>query len=425
MKHTLAKESIWHPFTQERIADKPLEVAAAKDEFLYLKDERKLIDGISSWWTINHGHCHPAIVSAIQEQVAQLDHVIFAGFTHAPAQRVAENVLSLLGPHFAKVFFSDNGSTAVEIAVKMALQYHYNLGKPKRALVALEGAFHGETFGAMSVSSRHGFDDAFVDHLFPIVRLPVPNAENLETCKQLLMQYQEENGVAAFIFEPLLMGAGGMIVYASEVLDELIGFCKQQGILTIADEVMTGFGRTGLVFAVDHLRHKPDIICLAKGLTGGVLPLSLTVCTQEIYEAFYSMDKRKAFYHGHSFTGNPIASAAALASTTLALQEDFLPRLQALSNKQREFVDKYQDRSLDLSVRSCGTVLAINFPTQSSLGYFSDLKEKLISFFMEREIFIRPLGHVLYAMPPYCISEESMTRIHSAFEEAIELYYEK
>jgi adenosylmethionine---8-amino-7-oxononanoate aminotransferase len=424
MRHKSASDGIWHPYTQERTADKPLEVAWARDEFLYLKDGRKLIDGISSWWTINHGHCHPAIVSAVQEQVASLDHVIFAGFTHAPAQRVAENVLSLLGPHFAKVFFSDNGSTAVEIAVKMALQYHYNLGNSKRVLVALEGAFHGETFGAMSVSSRHGFDDAFVDHLFPILRLPVPNKENLETCKQLLKQYEEENGVAAFIFEPLLMGAGGMIVYHAEVLEELLVFCKEQGILTIADEVMTGFGRTGLTFAVDHLRQKPDIICLAKGLTGGVLPLALTVCTQEIYEAFYSTDKRKAFYHGHSFTGNPIASAAALASTTLAMQDDFLPTLQALALRQKQFVDQCQDRGLDLSVRSCGTVMALNFPTQSSQGYFSDIKEKLISFFMEREIFIRPLGNVLYAMPPYCATEETMNRIHSAFEEAIALYYE-
>jgi adenosylmethionine-8-amino-7-oxononanoate aminotransferase len=425
MNNSFSTGNIWHPYTQERISEKPLEVKAANNEFLVLKDGRRLIDGISSWWTINHGHCHPHIVSAIQDQVARLDHVIFAGFTHEPARVLADNILKLLGSHFAKVFFSDNGSTAVEIGVKMALQYFFNQGVNKKTIVALEGAFHGETFGAMSVSSRHGFDEAFVNHLFPVKRLPIPNSDNLESCKKLLLQWNQEEGLAAFIFEPLLMGAGGMIVYQATILEELLSFCKANGILTIADEVMTGFGRTGLTFAVDYLNTKPDIICLAKGLTGGVLPLSLTVCTQVVYEAFYSMDKRKAFYHGHSFTGNPIAAAAGVASTQLAMQADFLPRLQNITLKQRGFVEKFQRTHESLSVRSCGTVLAIDFPTEHSAGYFSDIKEKLIAFFLDRGIFIRPLGNVLYTMPPYCISEESLSQIHLAFEEAIEFFYEQ
>lgn len=414
---------VWHPYTQEAVADNPLYVESAKDEFLYLDDGRKLIDGISSWWTIIHGHCNEEIAEAVSKQMKSLDHVIFAGFTHNPARETALKLLSLLPHNQAKVFFSDNGSTAVEIAVKMAIQYHFNKGNKRNTIIAIEGAFHGETFGAMSVSDRHGFDTAFISYLFDVKRIPVPYNGNLDECIQLIKEYNKNNGVAAFIFEPLLMGAGGMKIYKAEYLDHLLNYCRKNGILTIADEVMTGFGRTGKMFAVDHCKIKPDIICLAKGLSGGILPLAVTTCTIDVYNAFYSTEKRKAFYHGHSFTGNPIACAAASASLRIIERPGFMENILRISTANECFLEKVKQYFLQANIRMQGTVLAADFATGNKETYFSDIKELLSRYFMENNVFIRPLGNVLYLMPPYCISNESLDKIHGLFFDALKMFY--
>ena len=355
--------------------------------------------------------------------MTQLDHVIFAGFTHDKAEEVAGKLIAILPENHQKIFFSDNGSTAVEIAVKMAIQYHYNLRTTKKIVIAFEGAFHGETFGAMSISDRHGFDSAFEPFLFEVKRIPIPTPENIQTCIELIAEINRNNEIAAFIFEPLVLGAGGMIMYESDLLDKLIKFCNESGIITIADEVMTGFGRTGRILATDFCENKPDIICLAKGLSGGVLPLAVTSCTIEIYEAFLSHDKKKAFYHGHSFTGNPIACAAASASLDIVLNETFLRNLERINEKHLEFLKYIKSANPNVDIRVQGTILAIKFDTEGEESYFSNIKEVLIDFFLQKNVFIRPLGNVLYMMPPYCISDESLAKVHNLFFEAINNFY--
>lgn len=418
-------DPIWHPYTQEAIAGRPLHVKSAGDEFLYLDDGRKLIDAVSSWWTITHGHCNEEIMEAVAKQAKELDHVIFAGFSHDRALEVARKLLDLLPGNQAKVFFSDNGSTAVEIAVKMAVQYHYNRGVKRKVIIALEGAFHGETFGAMSISDRHGFDAAFVPYLFDVKRIPVPEADTLEECIALIEHYNSAGAVAAFIFEPLVMGAGGMKMYEAMHLDHLLQYCRENSILTIADEVMTGFGRTGRIFATDHCVVKPDIICLAKGLSGGVLPVAVTTCTREIYGAFYSSEKRKAFYHGHSFTGNPLACAAASANLDIVARPGFLDTVRRISNANRSFAEEVKRQFPAADIRVQGTILAVNFKSGEEEAYFSDLKEELAHYFMDNNVFIRPLGNVLYIMPPYCISETSLGSLHALFLEALKMFYGK
>lgn len=414
---------IWHPYTQEAISSVPLHVKSAKDEYLILDDGRELIDAISSWWTITHGHCRQEIREAVADQMTRLDHVIFAGFTHDKAEEVAEKLISILPDNHKKVFFSDNGSTAVEIAVKMAIQYHYNLNARKKIVIAFEGAFHGETFGAMSVSDRHGFDTAFEPFLFEVKRIPVPRADNIQLCIDMIAEFNKKEEVAAFIFEPLVLGAGGMIMYEPNLLDQLLKFCLESSIITIADEVMTGFGRTGRILATDYCENKPDIICLAKGLSGGVLPLAITSCTIEIYNAFLSDDKKMAFYHGHSFTGNPIACAAAAASLNIVLNEAFLRNLKRIQDRHLVFVKQIKDNYPNINIRVCGTILAINFDSEGTESYFSNIKEVLIDFFLQKDVFIRPLGNVLYLMPPYCISDDSLGKVHNLFFEAINNFY--
>ncbi len=411
--------NIWHPYTQEGISEAPLHVVSSKDEFLFLEDGRKIVDGISSWWTINHGHRHPVIMEAIKAQTEELDHVIFAGFVHDRAIELADKVLKLLPPNMSKVFFSDNGSTAVEIGLKMAIQHWYNKGTERKYIVAFEGGFHGETFGAMAASARHGFDNAFVPFLFDVQRIPIPDEGNIQACFDIIERLHSDGGVNALIFEPLLLGTGGMKIYNPEYLDQLIAFCREKGIITIADEVFTGFGRTGKVFAIDHCEQKPDIVCLAKGLSGGILPIALTVCTGEIYSSFFSTDKHKAFFHGHSFTGNPIACAAASASLSLVLDPGFKERLDNLTKKQTDFCRKILEKYPETKPRVLGTMFALDFVVKERQGYFSDIKETLVNFFLNNGVYLRPLGNVLYFLPPYCVSDHTLQKVYELIEESI------
>lgn len=409
---------IWHPYTQMKTAPPPLPVVRGEGALLFTEDGRALIDAISSWWVNLHGHSHPLIAARIAKQARRLEHVIFSGFTHPPAVDLAEQLLQLLPANMGRIFYSDNGSTAVEIAVKMAIQYFYNQGQDRPGVVALDGAFHGETFGAMSVSGQLSLFDPFERHLFAVDRIPAPlpgrEADSLTALDALLSRGR----TAALIFEPLVMGAGGMLMYEPPALDALIACCRRHGVLTIADEVMTGFGRTGRIFACDHLDQQPDLICLAKGLTGGVLPLAATACTEAVYQAFYSDEKRHAFFHGHSFTANPLGCAAALASLELLQSDACRERIAAIEGQHLSFRQAFAGHPALADVRCCGTILALEFKTPGRTSYFNELRDRLYHFFLDRDILLRPLGNVVYAMPPYCITDGQLKEIYLALQAA-------
>ncbi len=396
---------IWHPYTQHKTASPPL--AIAKGEGVYLVDEKgnKYIDAISSWWTNIHGHSHPYIAEKIYEQARQLEHVIFAGCTHEPAVQLAERLLPLLPGQFSKVFYSDNGSTAVEVALKMAIQFHRNKGQQQRnKILALRNSYHGDTFGAMSVSERGVFTMAFDNFLFEVIFIE-PNAS-------LPLQHVPYNEISCFIYEPLVQGAGGMNMYEAAWLNELICQLKQHEVLCIADEVMTGFGRAGNLFASEYLHHKPDMICLSKGLTGGSLPLAITACTQNIFDAFLQDDLYKTFFHGHSYTANPIACAAALASLDLLQQESCMDSIENISALNRQFVQEVCHHPKVMNARSLGTILAFEFHSDQK-EYLNKVKEETMQLALQQYVFLRPLGNTVYIMPPYCITAAQLQQLYN------------
>ncbi|MDQ4140135.1 MAG: aminotransferase class III-fold pyridoxal phosphate-dependent enzyme, partial [Bacteroidota bacterium] len=277
------QQFIWHPYTQMQTAGLPLPIVRGENSWLYTETGEAYLDAVSSWWVTIHGHSHPYIAEKVAEQIKQLDHVIFAGFTHPPAVELAEKLLPLLPLNQKRVFYSDNGSTAVEVALKMAIQFWENQDKPKRRIIAFQDSYHGDTFGAMSVSSRSAFTQPFVQYLFQVDFIDVPVQGKEEQVVEQLTTLVQQGNIAAFIFEPLLLGTAGMVMYAPEVLNQLLEICQQHDVLTIADEVMTGFGRTGKNFACDYLTVQPDIMCFSKGLTGGTMALGVTTCTEAIY----------------------------------------------------------------------------------------------------------------------------------------------
>ena len=412
---------IWHPFTQMKTADAPLHVVKAKDCTLFTADGRQYIDAISSWWVNIHGHCNEHIATAIAEQAKVLEHVIFAGFTHTPAIELAKKLISILPDHFAKVFFSDDGSTSVEVALKMAIQYWHNQGiTNKTKIIAFENGYHGDTFGAMSVAERNVFNAAFNPFLFEVSRLPLPHSENISSVKKQLEQWADENSVAAFIFEPLVQGAAGMQMYEAEYLDELIALAKEKDIICIADEVMTGFGRTGQHFAVNYLQQQPDIICLSKGITGGFMPLGVTICTQQIFDAFYDDDKTKTFFHGHSYTANPLACAAANASIKLLDTQKCREAIQQICNSHAAFKNRIVNNPFIKQVRQTGTILAIELNTKETTSYFNSVQKKAYDYYLSKGIFLRPLGNVVYIMPPYCITQQELENIYTVLEDSFE-----
>ena len=404
---------IWHPYTQHKIAAIPLPVV--KGEGIYLVDEKgnKYIDAISSWWTNIHGHAHPYIAQKIYEQAQQLEHVIFAGCTHEPAVQLGERLLPLLPGNFSKAFYSDNGSTAVEVALKMAIQYQGNKEQGTRnKILALRHSYHGDTFGAMSVSERSVFVKAFEDYLFEVIFIDAEEKLSTINAQCSLLNLKE---VAALIYEPLLQGAGGMNVYKAEKLDGLLKLCKQNNIICIADEVMTGFYRTGKMFASEYAEEKPDIICLSKGLTGGSLPLAITACSQKIFDAFLSDDMHKTFFHGHSYTANPIACAAALASLDLLQKKECIENIEFISTSNRQFVKQIQQNEKVLHPRSIGTVLAFELNADEN-EYLNKVKEKIIELSLQEGILLRPLGNTVYTMPPYCITAEQLKKVYKTLQ---------
>lgn len=404
---------IWHPFTQHALAGPAVEIARAEGSYLHAKNGRKILDAISSWWVITHGHCHPKITEAVQEQAGKLDQVIFAGFTHEPAEALASKLMEITDPRLEYVFFSDSGSTSVEVALKMAIGMFAETGRPRKTVVALEGAYHGDTFGAMAAGARGVFSKHYEDFLFNVKRLPFPEegAEHvtIEAFEMLLRRSGDD--IAALIVEPLVQGAAGMRMYPSEVLGILATLCKRHGILFIADEVMTGFGRTGTMFACEQAGITPDIMCLSKGLTGGFLPMGATLCTKQVYKAFYHADRSRTFFHSSSFTGNPLSCAAALANIRIWEEEDTLARVQAI-NRSHMRVRQWFDARPDIEkVRITGTIMAFDIKAPDG-GYLSDLAPKLYEFYMANDVLLRPIGNSVYILPPYCTSLQELDRVY-------------
>jgi adenosylmethionine-8-amino-7-oxononanoate aminotransferase len=411
------RSPIWHPFTQHALRPSLPEVVRADGAYLILKDGQRILDAISSWWVITHGHCHPKIVAAIQAQAEMLDQVIFAEYTHEPAERVAARLIALAPPGLEHVFFSDSGSTSVEVALKMALGYWRHTGEPRHRIIVMEGSYHGDTIGTMSVGARGAFTDAYEPLLFAVERIPFPAAGREGATLDALETFCRRGDAAAFLVEPLVLGAGGMRMYSPQTLAALRRICTAHGVLFIADEVMTGWGRTGSMFACEQADVTPDIACYSKGLTGGALPLAATLCQHEIFQAHYATDRRRTFFHSSSFTANPIACAAALANLDIWETEPVLDRIAALTRLQSRQLERFRGDSRFESVRQTGTITALDLKTPDA-GYLAQIGPRLQASFREARVLLRPLGNTIYVLPPYCVRSEDLELVYDAIDAA-------
>ncbi len=403
----------WHPYTQHGLEDAPLPVASARGATLTLDDGRQILDAISSWWAILHGHGEPAIASAIAKQASELDHVLFAGATHEPAVRLAERLVEVTPAGLERVFYSDDGSTAVEVALKIVVQWWLHRGEPeRRVFVALEGAYHGDTFGAMAIGDPDPFFEPFAPMLF--------EAERVRPDAAAIAAKLDELGprAAGVIVEPLVQGAAGMVMQTPALLRDLRTACDERGLPLIADEVMTGFGRTGALFACDVAGISPDLMCLAKGLTGGATPMSVTMARAEHFDAFLSDSRADAFFHGHTFTAHPIGCAAALASLELTLGRDVPARLEAIGARIHAALAGALDPACSATLRHQGGIVAFDLPSgDAGSGYLSGDPATLRRRAVELGVLLRPLGNVLYAMPPACTTDDEADRIAAAMVE--------
>lgn len=423
MSHWSAHDSqaVWHPFTAITHDSENIPIERAEGVWLHATDGRRYMDAISSWWVNLHGHAHPYIAQRVAEQAVTLEHVMFAGFTHRPAVELATRILGHTDGHFSKLFYSDNGSTAVEVALKMAFQHWFNEGRPRRRVVALEDAYHGDTFGAMAVGGRGVFSEPFEPFLFDVDFIPCPVPGREEEALARLEALLAHGDVASFIFEPLVQGTAGMQVYSPEVLDRMMALCRQHGVLTIADEVMTGFGRTGTLFATDQCVQRPDLMCLSKGITGGFLPMGVTLCTAEMHRSFWLRDdalgRMRTFLHGHSYTANPLACAAALASLDLLEGEGTWQNIRRIESRHQAFAAEAVALKGVAAVRHKGTIIAIEYATDTDTGYFNSLRDRLYDHFIGSGIVLRPLGNIIYVLPPYCITDEELDIIYTAIRQ--------
>jgi len=412
----MSRSPVWHPFTQHGLEPAMLPIARAEGAWLEATDGRRIFDGISSWWVITHGHRHPKIIRAIAEQAAKLDQVIFAGFTHEPAETVARELLKIVPPGLAHVFFSDSGSTSVEVALKMALGYWRNISQPRTRILALEHAYHGDTIGTMSAGARGVFNAAYEPLLFDVGRIPYPKPHHAQPTFDALEIACRKGNVAALICEPLILGAGGMLMYEPDTLKEMHRICKAHDVLFIADEVMTGFGRTGTIFACEQAGISPDILCAAKGLTGGSIPLAVTLCSAPIYDAHLSKDRARTFFHSSSYTANAIACAAAVANLNVWRTEPVVERILALSQNQALCL-----KALDAhfaNVRQLGTISAFELSNVQP-GYLAHIALTLRAQLLERGVLLRPLGSTVYVMPPYCTTYDELKFVYSAIVETV------
>jgi adenosylmethionine-8-amino-7-oxononanoate aminotransferase len=406
------RQFVWHPYTQSGIFPEAIPIEKGKGALLYDFDGKAYIDAAASWWVNLHGHANGYINEKIKAQLDKLEQVIFSGFTHEPAVQLAERLIGLL-PHYSKCFYTDNGSTAVEVAIKMAVQCCRQRQKKADKIVAIQHAYHGDTFGAMAVSERNVFTSPFESMLFEVIRIPFPEKGKEQVSLDALEKALQSGGVAAMIIEPLILGSGGMMIYEPWVLNAFFSMSKRFGVFSIADEVMTGFGRTGSLFAIQQVESQPDFICLSKGLTGGYLPMGVTLTTAEVHDAFVSTDLLKMLFHGHSFTANPLCCAAANASLDLLLTAECVEQRSLIAHAQRSFIDQLKMLDLAENPRSMGIISAFDVRVKDP-GYTSDLRKKVYRFFLERGIMMRPMGNILYTLPPYCITRDQLQHVHDA-----------
>ena len=415
------RQHLWHPYTQHKTAALPIAIKKGKGALLWDENDKEYVDAIASWWVNPFGHSNTFIADAIYKQLTTLEHVLFGGFTHEPAIILAEKLIEILPKNQQKIFFSDNGSTAVEVAIKVALQYFFNKGEKKTTIIAFENAFHGDTFAAMAASGISFYTQAFQGMFIDVVRIPVPVKGNEEISYSTLREVIKNNTCAGFIFEPLVQGAAGMVMYEPETLDKLIQICQENNVLTIADEVMTGFGKTGKTFATDYLVEKPDMMCLSKALTGGTIPMAITTFSSVIFEAFYDDDINKALFHGHTFTANPTGCAAALASLELLQTNEMQANIIRVNKSHLDFQERIKNHPKVTVTRVLGVIFALEIKTETAASYYGGLRNKLYNFFIENGVILRPVGNIVYILPPYIISEEQLEKVYQVVENALEI----
>ena len=411
-------QHLWHPLTQHQIHPESTAIVSAKGCLLYDEDGYSYVDAIASWYTCMYGHCNPHITAKVTSQMQTLDQVVFSSMTHPPAIELAEALVSILPNNQEKIFFSDNGSTAVEVGIKMALQYHFNKGDRKNVLLAFEGGFHGDTFGAMSVSGLSVYNGPFEDFFLEVRRIPTPDGSNHEPIIEQLKNLSKEYQIAAFVYEPLVQGAAAMQMHDKNGLDQILQFCKTHGIITVADEVMTGFGKTGKHFASLHMTTQPDVICLSKALTAGLLPMAITSCSLEIYEAFLSDDITKGFFHGHTYSANPLACTAALAGIELLLSKGIQKNIQNIIYSHQRFGEHIAQHPNVKSIRQTGIIFALDINTK--MERYGNLRDQLFQFFMDHGVFLRPLGNTIYILAPFTISQDELNTIYQVIESALD-----
>ena len=414
------KKHLWHPLTQHKTSPEILPIKKANGCILTDDKGKEYIDAISSWYTAVYGHCNPYITQKVAKQMQQLDQVVFSGFTHEPAIALSEALVKILPEGQQKLFFNDNGSTATEIGIKMALQYHHNLGNDRKVMLAFEEGFHGDTFGAMSVSGLSVYNGAFEDHFIRVERIPVPDGTNHAEVISILKDILKNHNIAGFIYEPLIQGAAAMKFHDAKGLNEILKICRENGVILVADEVMTGFGKTGKYFASDYIEEKPDVVCMSKALTAGLLPMGLTSCSQRIYEAFYSDDIGKGLFHGHTYTANPLACAAALAGVELLVSEEVQENIQRISLANSEFSRKLGSHPKVKNARCKGVILA--FEVDVKTERYGNLRNQLFKFFMDNGVFLRPLGNTIYIVPPYVISDNELSKVYSVIEDVLKAF---
>lgn len=416
----MTSSPVWHPFTQHGLGEPIPLVDRASGALLYTCDGRRIIDGISSWWVTTHGHCHPKIMAAIAAQAQKLDQIIFAGWTHEPAEQLARELVDLMPSGLDYVFYSDSGSTSVEVALKMALGFWANRGEPRHRIIVMDKSYHGDTIGAMSVGARGVFNQPFAPLLFDVSRIPFPENGQEQECIDALEMHCREGGAAALIVEPLILGAAGMLIYPPRVLSEMRRICAHYGVLFIADEVMTGWGRTGTLLACEQAAIVPDLLCLSKGLTGGAMPLAVTMATSAIFEAHWSSDLARQFFHSSSYTANPIACAAALANVEIWKNEPVLARIEARAKWQSAGLTRLARIPFIANPRQLGTIVALDVEAARGAGYLAEIGLVLRGRFREADALIRPLGNVIYLMPPYSIEQHDLQALFGIIEQEVD-----
>ena len=411
------KKHLWHPLTQHKLHPEMVGLKKAKGALLFDENGKEYIDGIASWYTSMYGHCNDFIVQKVYAQMQQLDQVVFSGFTHEPAVKLSEELIEILPNNQDKLFFSDNGSTATEIGIKMALQFHFNQGNKRNVLLAFENGFHGDTFGAMSVSGLSVYNGPFKDFFIEVERIPVPTKENIEDILMQLGKRLQKNNIAGFIYEPLVQGAATMKMHEAEDLNRILGLLQNNEVLTIADEVMTGFGKTGTFFASDQIETKPDIICLSKALTAGLMPMAITSCTRNVYDAFYSDDITKGLFHGHTYTANPLSCTAALAGIELLRSDEIQNNIKRIIKSHGIFNKGIKLHPKVARTRQCGIIYALDLNIE--MARYGNLRDKLFTHFMDNGVFLRPLGNTIYILAPYIISNQQLQKVYATIKSVL------